>query len=382
MEKHIVNYNRIKLHCNKNNCILLTNFEDFEKKREAVHNTSYLFVRIDFIGICGHNSSAIVTNFISRKTGIRCKGCLKNDIKNKLKNIGKETNIIESNSINIIIDYLRDRYDIIRTKEACRADLVIKLKNDINYIPIQIKSTIKLSSNNLYSFRCINKNYSNMLILCICISEKKLWIIPHDDIKHIQTLNISKKSKYNKYLVEDNNLLYEYINKYSYKYLTNNLSELITPLTPLQQREQEYTKKRETFISFLEYKYPDVQNTSTDFRINGKNIQEKVAGHPKNKNENTITFILSSNNGKTSNGIRSFRTYRLGENDYYWIHSNIDNRFWIIPEIILYKKNYISNTNETKNRKTVYINQNSVWIKDYEYNYDNINRDKIIKLFL
>jgi hypothetical protein len=71
MEKYI----EVKLIVENNNCTLLTTFEEFEKKRENVLKQSYHYVRIDFIGICGHNSSAITTNFIKRQTGIRCKQC-------------------------------------------------------------------------------------------------------------------------------------------------------------------------------------------------------------------------------------------------------------------------------------------------------------------
>jgi hypothetical protein len=43
-----------------------------------------------------------------------------------------------------------------------------------------------------------------MLIICVCTSERKIWIAPYEDIKHIKKLNISSRSKYNKYLVKDN----------------------------------------------------------------------------------------------------------------------------------------------------------------------------------
>jgi hypothetical protein len=153
------------------------------------------------------------------------------------------------------------------------------------------------------------------------------------------------------------------------------------PISQLQQREQEYIKKREKYINFLEYKYPEVQNTVTDFIINGKKVQEKVAGLSINKGKNAIIATIGSNNGKHENGARKHRTYRLGENDYYWIHSDIDDRFWIIPEIVLYEKGYISKADETKIKKAIYISHNTEWIKEYQYDYNNINMEKIEKLF-
>ncbi len=90
----------------------------------------------------------------------------------------------------------------------------------------------------------------------------------------------------------------------------------------------------------------------------------------------------------THNGSKLFRTYKLGENDYYWIHSSIDDRFWIIPEIELYNRDYLSDSDKISNSKSIRIivNHNNKygakeWIKDYEYNYLNVNKEKLIKLF-
>jgi hypothetical protein len=375
------NYLKVKTAVETQNCTMITTFEEFEKKRDIVKNKSYHYVRIDFIGICGHNTSAVVTNFICRQTGIRCKECVKKNTNNMLKSKLNETNQIENNSINIIEKYLSDKYEITRTKEGCRADLVIKKKGDDKYIPIQVKSTASISPHKMYSFRYLNKDYTNMIILCISISEQKIWIIPYEDIKHLAYLNISARSKYNKYLIEDNNFLPEYIEKYADKCYTTDIDKLMTPSSPLQRQEQEYVKKRESLVNFLEYKYPEVQNTPTDFIVNGKKVQEKVCGHPK---KNRLTIWMASNNGKKENGNRNFRTYRLGENQYYWFHSNIDNKFWIIPENILFEKGYISKADETKNKKCLIISispTSNSWINDYKYDYDNINKDRILELF-
>jgi hypothetical protein len=375
------NFNKIKNIVEENSCNLLTTFEEFEEKRDKVLKKSYQYVRIGFVGVCGHNSSAVVTNFITRKTGIKCKDCVKKSTICSLKIKNKEANKIESQSISIIERYLLDTYEVIRTKEGCRADLILKNKINTLYIPVQVKSTNNISSHKMYSFRCINKNYDDMIIVCICTSEEKIWVIPYDDIKHLNSLNISIKSKYNKYLVENNLMLYKIVENYSDKYCKKSLIELNTPLNILQKREQEYVNKRETFINFLEYTYPDIQNTSTDFIVNGKKVQEKVAGIRKDRNNDILSVYLASNNGKKNNGVRKFRTYMLGENNYYWIHSSIDSRFWIIPENILYDKGYLAKADETLANKVIYISNKTQWITYYEYNYNNINKENIEKIF-
>jgi hypothetical protein len=377
-------YNKIKECCSEYGCSLLTTFEEFEIKRETVLHKSCSYVRIDFIGICGHNSSAVVTNFMTRKTGIRCKDCVKQNQCDKLKLKNRETSEIELNGVKIIEKYLSDKYDIIRTKEGCKADLVIQKKGDIDkYIPVQLKCTEQIS-HKMYSFRGINKEYDNMLIVCICISETKIWLFPYNDIKHLSSLNISSRSKYNKYFIEDNAKFSDSIEKMCDPYYASNLEELMTPRTELQAREQEYVQKREKYIKFLNYAYPDIQNTPTDFIANGKKVQEKVAGICKTrKGNNILSTCLASNNGKKDNGVRKHRTYRLGENDFYWFHSSIDQRFWIIPELVLYNRGSISAANETKNNKALQIREGTKWLKEYQYSYDDVDasKNKIIALF-
>ena len=76
-------------------------------------------------------------------------------------------------------------------------------------------------------------------------------------------------------------------------------------------------------------------------------------------------------------------TYTLGENDYCWFHSAIDEIFWIIPELVLYNRGYISASDETKSRKTLQIREGTKWLKEYQYSYDDIDisKNKIIALF-
>jgi hypothetical protein len=175
--------------------------------------------------------------------------------------------------------------------------------------------------------------------------------------------------------------LYNCIEDSGKNYFIDNIDTLLIPISNLQQREQIYVKKREMFINFLEYKYLEKQNTTTDFIVNNKKIQEKVAARRKDREKDNLLVHLSSNNGKMHNRARHFRAYRLGENEYYWINSSIDNRFWIIPEDILYEKGYISKPDETINKKVLSISISTDWVKEYQYDYDNINRERIENIF-
>lgn len=380
------NYNKIKDKCDELGCSLVTTFDEFESRRQHVRIQSYHFVRIDFIGICGHLSSAVATNLVLRKTGIRCKNCVKGTTKMTLTKNAHNFTTIEYGGYKIVEQFLSEYYEVKRTKEGCKADIAIRKLDDTTdaWIPIQLKVTTQLS-HNMYSFKGFCNGYSNMLIMCVCISEDKIWIIPYNNLRIKTTLNISVKSKYNNYLVADKSTIYTHIDKYVTSYIMMTLSDCMRPTSVLQQREQEYVKKREVHIDFLTYIYPDIQNTATDFFINGKRIQEKVCGFVTSKS--SIHVYLSINNGKDKEGKRTFRTYCLGDNDFYWFHSDVDDRFWIVPEIELYNRKYIADKDIISKRKNMYIPCNtdnyrtSEWIKQFEYNYKNMDKDKIRMLF-
>lgn len=373
------NYNKVKLCFDKNNCTLLTTFEEFEELRKSVLKQSYHFVCVRFIGICSHESSVVFTNFNLRKTGINCKACTKkNSI--ELRKDKNDTNKIESDGIIIIEEYLTPVYELVRTKEGCLADLAIRKKSEDQWIPVQVKSTLQ-NSHRMYSFGFQHNNYKNMLLICVCLSEKKLWIIPYNQLSIISKLNISITSKYNKYIV-DSSTVFDKIDSYRSEITCLDLDTILLPVTPLQQREQIYVKKRECYAPFLEYKYPLIQNTYVDVVVNGKNVQEKVLGYDKLKKGLHCDF--AAHNGKKDGKICK-RSYRLGENEYYWLHSSMDNRFWIIPEQILYDNGYLSKCDETLPKKGLCFkyenNTTKQWLDAYEYNYDTINKEEILKLF-
>ena len=374
------NYQIVKKCIEENECVLLTTFEEFEEMRKTVLHQYYQYVRVRLIGSCSHESSVVFTNFKLRQTGKRCITCIRNEQKTTHQK-NKNAHEIEYQGIKLLEEYLSIQYEVIRTKEGCLADLIIKNKGKEvdEWIPIQVKTTINICYN-MYSFT-IRNDYKNMLIMCVCISERKIWVLPYNHLNVKKKLNISIKSKYSKYLIE-NDSIHKHIEKYQSDIVPMNLSDLLQPVNILQQREQEYCRKRESNLPFLSYQYPDIQNTCVDVIVNGKKVQEKVLGFVESKK--TLQCSFSARNGKVD-GKRSDRMYQLGENDHYWIHSSIDDRFWIIPEQVLFEKGYISNINEIKPKKTFAfkskLNEHNKWLTDYEFDYTNVNRDKIIKMF-
>lgn len=379
------NYLIVKNAMEENGCELLTTFEEFEERRFGLSNKYYQHVRIDYIATCKHQMNVAVTNFLVRKTGLVCKECSKTNARKINKERGNiHTLVVENDGYNIIKPLLEDKYEVYRSKEGCRCDIIIRKKGiyDDKWLNIQLKVNNRLSYG-MYSFRSISEYYRDMLLVCVNIEEQKVWIIPYNELNIKSTLNISTKSKYDKYLIQHNNIE-EYINKYYDTCKQTTYEESMMPVSELQQREQEYIRKREKYIPFLKFEYLDVQNTPTDFIVNGFRIQEKVVGYTAEYSKFHVT--MASNNGKDKRGIRQYRTYRLGENQYYWLHSSIDNRFWIIPEGKLYDEGYISKSDETKNKRTLTFksigySEEKKWLAKYEFNYDNPDVERITAMF-
>lgn len=377
MEKYL----KVKSVLEDNNCKLLTSFEEFEHQLNILK--IYDKIRIKFIGICSHISNSVFVNFYYRKTGLRCKDCVVKNIKQKLNiyNVDNKnyTNKIEYEGINMLNNILIPYYIIKRTPEGCNCDIAIKIKEEEKdiWIPIQVKTTEKQNNMSMYTFSLNNKDniYKNIMIICVCINEKKVWVIPIDIIKAKSKINICNKSKYNEYLITDTNTIDKAIQKCLKYVVQHNLEKLMTPSSHLQKREQDYIRKREKYLSFLKYEYPDIQGSCVDFIINGKNIQEKVVGFDKNRER--LLCTVAKNNG-TLYGKRTIKVYDKGDNDYYWFHSSIDDRFWIIPEEILVKYGYIDYNNQ-KTKKTLIFKFD--WLKKYEYNYNTVDKDIIKTLF-
>lgn len=377
------NYIKVKNYVESKQCILLTSFEEFEEIRKMVCKNYYQYVRIRFIGICSHESSAVYTNFYKRNTGIRCKLCVKEYMSVYLKT-HNHTNITELSGISIISSILEDRYDIQRMFEGCKADLAIKLKSESSniWIPIQVKSITSIS-HGMYSCTMNNNDYSDMFIFIVAINDNKIWLIPGSLIGKISRINISKRSKYNKYMVT-NDTIHCKIIEYMPEINRLDLDTINRPITCQQQKEVIYSNKRRHYLHYLIQSQSILQGSVTDFTIGRYKIQEKVLVHVSSRNR--LQCSIKRNNG-TINKIRKFKPYCIGENDYYWLHSPIDDRFWIIPEIILHEKGYIQSQNKQKVKTTILFNTDSYakhieWLKKYEYNYVEHDKNTIMSLFV
>lgn len=243
------------------NCQLLTTEEEFNNI-----SSELTAKKLKYIASCGHEHEIIYRFFKNQNRGITCPKCMiKNGIEkrqveyytnNKLYGIK-----LEYDSILYFMNLIANNFTCIKAFDACRSDIIIKPKNidENKYIGIQVKSTSKKNKDNLFSF-CIGKtNYENLLLVCIALETKQIWILPYNNIKNITKINFKEKSKYSNYEITEKNdinkIMLDYYNelpKFEFDYLNK-------PISIFQQREQEYRKFREEKIKFLDFKYNDME---------------------------------------------------------------------------------------------------------------------------
>ena len=362
---------------NKQNCKLLTTQEEYI---DILKNKKNVY-RLNYIASCGHTHIVFYNVFKSRGTGIVCPSCknkkIGDDKKEKMKNNEmSKTSTIEQEFkfIKEFKELLKNEFNIIKAFDGCNSDLIFKPNNVLEdkWVGIQVKTTNVRHLT--YGFH-INNIYKNCLILLYCVEDNKMWLIPENIIGNQKKISIGyNKSKYNIYQINENTV----INKLNelYNNTTNfEFDKLNTPTCIYQQREQIFRNFREEKINYIKFEYGEMEGTVYDFKINNFKVQEKVAKI--SDKENRYIFFLCKNNGLI-NGKQNKIQYDIGDNDFYWLNCDNKKTFFVIPEKILIEKGFIGNKNK---RIFLKINiKNISWIKEYMFDYENINKDLLLNI--
>ncbi len=157
--------------------------------------------KINYIALCGHSNSVALNNFISLNQGIQCPSCVNKNTGVKLKELrsgeNKNSSIEqEFKCIQYFIGFINEYFQVKKTFDGCRTDIVLRPVDSIVdlWLGIQVKSTYKKNDRGKYHFNLNGINYDNYLILCICLEDKNMWLIPYEDVKGHKTIGISIKS--------------------------------------------------------------------------------------------------------------------------------------------------------------------------------------------
>jgi hypothetical protein len=308
------------------------------------------------------------------------KQCRDNLIENAKKNGVNFYQIQEYESICFITDIIKEDFYVKYLDEGCHADLAIKPKNieENLWCRIQMKSTKQSIADEKYAYKfSVHKNYMDMILLCVCVKDDKIWSVDPDLVKDLAGFQIVEKdnTKYFKFKINVDDLSEHLFKKYeSLPKFTLDIINI--PITDLMKQEQEFRKLREQKLDFIKFERPHMNCMVYDFKINNYKIQEKVISN------NNHVYLHKSD------GANKKKAYNRGDNDFYWIHLKDKRYFYVIPEKILIDHEFI--TTETQIGKSGLIIHASPyykdptknkWINDYIYDYENLNKEKLIELF-
>lgn len=353
------------------------------KKEEFIENYKNNNCKIKYNASCGHENNVSYKNFTTLNQGINCPKCVNANTSLKLKGFHSNDNKLSSSHQEFIcITYFRELigeyFTIIKSFDGCKADIAIKKFEEIEdlWLGVQVKTTNKKTEREQYYFRLNNGEYDNCLLLCVCDEDKKMWLIPYEEVKGLKTIGIAQKSKYNKYEVNKENLIekltnyYNSLNKFEFKILD-------TPTSKTQQQEQKYREIRETKINFIKFKNNEMEGLVYDFMIGSKKVQEKVGTICKN-NLNSYSFTLTKYdcrlNGKCKN-----KCYEEGDNDLYWLNCK-NGKFYVIPEEALLENGCIGKDCKKEKLYVSPTNEKTEWCDNYLFDYNNIDKERLMKI--
>ncbi len=359
-------------------CTLLTTELEFIENKLIAHS------KFKYIASCGHEHIIVFSRFLYKNNNSCCPLCKikENTIKCiEFYELNTTDHLITLKTELIGINYFKEIIDkqFISKKvvDGCKSDLIIKRRHiiDDKWLGIQFKTCAKIrDSIKMYSFH-LTQNYDNIIIICICLENKKIWAIPYKDVQHITGITIgSHKSKYDKYELNEYNIndkLQEFYNTE----ILNTFTFFNTPISSSQQQEQEFYRYRESKINFLTFTYNDIEGQVFDFKIGDLKIQEKV--YSKRNDRKYIRFTLLKN-GRI-NKIKCCVSYEVGDNDFYWLNCGDKKLFYIIPEKYLLLIGKIREKNSIINIKSQFLK--TVDIPDkYKFDYDNIDKERMLSL--
>ena len=371
-------YEKTSNYFESKNCKLCYTKEEFESYYKK--NTQ----KLKYIASCGHENNVCWKNFYGLNQGIQCPSCVNKNTGIKLQQLysGKNSNGAleqEYSGIQYFTSLVNSKYDIKKTFDGCKADIALKPKTcELDkWLCIQVKTTNIKTERGQYYFRLNNSSYEDCLLLCIYEEDKKIWLIPYDVVKGQKTIGIAKKSKYNKYEVTEDKI-FESLNIF---YITMPLFEyniINIPASKSQQQEQEFRNLRENKIDFIKFINHDIEGLVYDFKIGNKKVQEKVGSYCKENNLSMFSFNLIKYDCRI-NGKCKYKCYEEGDNDLYWLHCK-NRKFYVIPESILIEKGFIG---KNCKKQKIYVsptNTNTAWCNKYLFDYDNIDKERLIKI--
>lgn len=176
-----------------------------------------------------------------------------------------------------------------------------------------------------------------MIVICNYIPTSLYWMFNGSEIYNKTSITIGKNySKYNKNAIDSKNIVDILVKAYD-EHIFNNLpinfkmiEELNIPISDANKIEHINRVKRALLLKDnYVISYPIVDGSKTDVLLNGYKIQDKV---PQKKSKDSYCF-------------KSVTTYKLDDNNFYWLYFTdcYKDKFIILPDKYLYDNNYFKN---------------------------------------
>lgn len=316
-------------------CMLLSTRDEIISMLEK-SNKRFQFVNMRFVSKCGHVSEGYLSNLTTKGTGVNCRDCSRCIASQKSRDKRSDKDVatpqdIEYAGYKYFKDVLSCAFDVQKTNEGCIADFIVRPSSHTHdeWLMVQLKVTSRISFGQ-YCFSINKKNYDKCVMALICLDDSKTWLVDGVIASGMKNLNIGlNKSKYDQYSVSTDicgvvKSFYESKDLFS-------MECCMLPQAKLQQREQLYRSRIHSELPFLNIEMPEREGLKHDFMVNAYKVQEKVCGIAPKKNGTKIySVVICASDGK-NDGVRKFKPYKLGENDFYWIWIKDERCFFCHP---------------------------------------------------
>lgn len=392
-DDRILPYEEVESRFLENGLKLITTKEQYDEKRITGQD------HIEYRAKCGHYRKSTLGNVIRFKM-FHCLECTMEGVRLKLQSHAKNNadtdvgasfgNVLEYKALCYLRESLTDKFEVVKLRNGTLADCVVRpcgCQED-KWLQIQLKTTEKRNEYNEYKFDMKEKDYSGMVVLCTCMSDKRIFWYDGESIKGVRTLRVSQRhdKKVTNELYQDTfgKLLLEKYNEYQLV----PLNDTNVPRCVTHQRELEFILIREKNLSFLPFEYSEIENVVYDFKVNGFKVQEKVCQDDIKMKEGIRGMICKNKYRLYGKSIRG--PYNEGDNDFYWFHHPNKLCFYILPECLLMKWDKLE-TEDNEGRRSILLypyhiesdleNKMTKEANDYLFFYENLDVDKLKHLF-
>lgn len=325
-------------------CKLLLSIDDYYK------NKIILTTKVKFIASCGHERISSYHAMNKNNNDWLCCKCNINNVietnkkNNKSLNGSSITNVIENRAYLYIKKMLKKDFKIVKTFEGGLSDFIIKPIDEAKdkWLQIQLKTTNKSVTNTKYSFTLNKKDYSGMIVLAVCLSNNIYWLLDGHMIKEMKnlTVSINKYTKYKPYQKILSNINQDLKNHYIGDNITKiKLINVYDNINEYKLREIEYATKRLSID--MPFIVSDIEQMNYDFTLNGKKFQEKVC-RKTIRLQDRYEAHMSKSNGRSNKKV----PYAKNDNDFYWFHIPLLNKYYVIPEYELINRGFITTSTQ------------------------------------